>query len=62
MSAIYYCAKYDVSCELIENEIVFTDPKCDDPGCEYCSVRPEKLPLSCLGCFQSPDFSCLLEQ
>jgi hypothetical protein len=45
-----YCYKFDVKVDVEDGNISFRESKCSDPGCEYCSSRPEVLPNTCLDC------------
>ena len=37
---IAYSKQYDAHYNQVTNE--WTESKCDDPACEYCTNRPEK--------------------
>lgn len=37
---IKYSEEYDAYYNQATNE--WTEPKCDDPACEYCTKRPER--------------------
>ena len=37
---ILYSAEYDAYYNQTTNK--WTEPKCDDPACEYCTNRPER--------------------